>query len=69
MLTGTERVRLATAITTGKRMPEVKYMTSLMSCTPCEQLAVKARAPTADAPAQAERAECSDSTLTIRASS
>ncbi len=31
MFTGTERVRLAIAITTGNRIPEVKYITSLMS--------------------------------------
>ena len=64
MLMGAEMVRLTLAMTMGRRMPAAMGSSSYMSARPCEEVAVTAREPAADAPMVALMAECSLSTLT-----
>jgi hypothetical protein len=51
------------ARTTGSRAPAAQWSISCISASPWALVAVKALAPTAEAPMQAAIAECSDSTL------
>ena len=61
--------RLTSAMTIGRRPPAAQCSSSCIRARPCDEVAVKARAPAAEAPMQAAMAECSDSTLMNRASS
>ena len=61
MFSGADNARLATAITTGAREPEVTKSISCINAKPAEALAVKVRAPVADAARLAVIALCSDS--------
>jgi hypothetical protein len=61
MLSGADKARLATAITTGARQPEVTKSISCINAKPAEALAVKVLAPVAEAARQAVMALCSDS--------
>ncbi len=54
-------------ITTGRREPDVQWSISCMYARPWEEVAVKTRAPVAEAAATPARAECSDSTRMNRA--
>ena len=54
--------RFAFIITIGNRPPEAYVRHSAIYKSPCDDVAVKALAPTAEAPIAQERAECSDST-------
>ncbi len=69
MLMGALSARLATVMTMGRRMAEAMKTISCMSASPCEEVAVKVRAPVAAVPQQTDMAECSLSTGTKAASS
>jgi hypothetical protein len=69
MLMGADTARLPRAITTGRRMAETMGITSPINSSPWELVAVNTRAPMAEAPQQALKAECSDSTQMNSASS
>src|SRR4030066_825347 len=64
MLSGADNARLAIAITTGARQPLVTNSISCIKAKPAEALAVKVRAPVAEAARQAVNALCSDSVQT-----
>jgi hypothetical protein len=61
MLSGADKALLATAITTGMRVPEVTDNISCINAKPAEALAVKVLAPVAEAVKHAASALCSDS--------
>ena len=50
-------------MTIGRRPPAAQWSISCISASPWDEVAVKVRAPAAEAPMQAAMAECSDSTL------
>src|SRR5208337_5180765 len=64
MLSGADKARLAIAITTGARQPDVTKSISCINAKPAEALAVKVLAPVAEAARQAVIALCSDSVQT-----
>ena len=62
MLIGPLSARLTSGITIGSRQEAAMYTISHISARPCEEVAVKTRAPAAEAPMAALMALCSDST-------
>ena len=56
-------------MTTGSLPPEAQWRSSCIRASPCDEVAVKVRAPASEAPRLAAMAECSDSTLMNLASS
>ena len=64
MLSGADRARLAIAITTGARQPDVTNSISCIKARPADAVAVKVRAPVTEAASDAVIALCSDSTHT-----
>ena len=59
--------RLTLTNTMGTRMPDAKWRSSCINASPWEAVAVKVLTPVSEAEIQAAMAECSDSTLIIRA--
>ena len=53
------RLRLATAMTTGRRFGAAAKSISYIRARPCEEVAVKVRTPPADAPTATDITECS----------
>src|SRR4030042_2376497 len=64
MFRGADKARLAIAMTTGARLPEVTKSISCIKAKPAEALAVKVLAPVAEAARHAAKALCSDSVQT-----
>jgi len=64
MFMGPDSARLATVMTTGRRIDAAMYRTSHMKARPAEAVAVTDRAPAADAPMHTLMELCSDSVLT-----
>ena len=62
---GADNALLAFVITIGSRIPLAINKISCINASPCEDVAVYVRKPLADAPTQAEIAECSDSAYII----
>ena len=50
-------------MTMGSRAPDAQWISSCIRASPCDEVAVKVRAPADDAPIRLARAECSDSTF------
>ncbi len=68
MFHGEPTARFTFASTIGRRAPAHQCSISCMYSSPCDEVAVNARSPVCEAPAQVASAECSDSTATNRAS-
>src|SRR5512136_831915 len=64
MFRGADNARFATAMTTGVRQPLHTKSISCISANPAEALAVKVRAPVAEAAMHVAKALCSDSVHT-----